>query len=792
MRTITKRTQYKGKIMAMTRSKFEKYAKEIITFADDVKDVIIDYHKGTLTFMRLNQLMSVRIEDDPKSDVIIEYNGGRIPYKTFLAKNLGNLDIMALRIINKDPDQQGLLYVDGEAKLTIEDEERVESGKALSLIEKECTREVYMGSKICFVTADAGHGKTHLLRHYQYTQAERYRNNETDFLFLHIDLHGYDLRKLDEVIMYEMAGKLHIPGIYTNSIITLMRNGLLILGLDGFDELAAETEGEKAIGSFSNLIRSLDGQGVLIAASRRTFFSHDYLKHKDLVSEVSTVSCYFDELHLNNWSKNECLEYLCYHYNKEFAKKEYGEIVDYLGRHGNNPLVERPFLFTNIVSYSYKNNITPSAFLRQDSKNDWGLDIIIRAFIRREVDKWNSNRLDDKTLFLSFEQHVTFLSDIAMEMWVSQRDYISVDVLEFILNISLESWNIPQYLFPDIIKMAKSHALLVSDSHGNEFRRFDHEEFKNYFLAKGMADELEKAYTKDSFSVVKKRLSIAPIPDTVAQYSVFFVNNQLRQPITLKLLNDVKSEYKTTYFQQNLGTFIPYFLDKEVINQELVIDSRIVFSSIIFENKTLTNLSFNNCTFVNISFNKTKLHNVSFHNCSLTDIRFFEDSELEFKNVIIHDDCDIAKVSVYDKNGEPKYEEYAPKDILRRLDLFGIIRDTSFKDKNEGQPFINYDSDYRKAVKRFLNKFIKASHQYEKNIKDDPRYGSRFYQLYIDDIIPLMEEYNIIKSVTSSKVQQASTRAWALKDFDLTNILKAESDPTSPLYDFWRRVNAHE
>ena len=81
--------------------------------------------------------------------------------------------------------------------------------------------------------------------------------------------------------MYEMAGVLRMPGIYTNSIITLMRNGLLILGVDGFDELAVETGGEKAIGSFSNLVRDLDSQGVLIAASRRTFFSaQDYVKRK--------------------------------------------------------------------------------------------------------------------------------------------------------------------------------------------------------------------------------------------------------------------------------------------------------------------------------------------------------------------------------------------------------------------------------------------------------------------------------------------------------------------------------
>ena len=49
-------------------------------------------------------------------------------------------------------------------------------------------------------------------------------------------------------------------------------------------------------------------------------------------------------------------------------------------------------------------------------------------------------------------------------------------------------------------------------------------------------------------------------------------------------------------------------------------------------------------------------------------------------------------------------------------------------------------------MKRFLNKFIKCTYQYEKNLKEDPRFHTRYYQLYVDDIIPLMERYGILLS----------------------------------------------
>ena len=775
----------------MTNSKFEKYKNEILTFADDIRDVFADPRTGTVNFMRLNQVMSVTILDDPKHDVCIRYNDATLPYRTFLAKYLGYLDVMAKRILEKDPVQDDLMYIDGDATVTTEFEGRQE-GTGMALLDWECTRDVYCGSKICFVTANAGHGKTHLLRRYQWQQAHKYQKNTSDFLFLHIDLHGYDLRKLDEVIMYEMAERLHIPGIYTQSILTLMRNGLLILGVDGFDELAVETEGEKAIGSFSNLIRSLDGQGVLIAASRRTFFNtQDYLKHKGLISEVQEVPCYFDELRLQNWKERECVDYLSYRISKQQAKEEYHNIVTYLGHDTNNPLVERPFLFTNIVDYAYGNDTTPYEFLREGTDSEIGLERIITAFIKREVEKWNSNSLTDKATYLSFEQHEAFLAEVASEMWSAQRDFISLDLMEFNLNYLLEQWTIPQILFPDIIKMAKSHAFLVEDSHGSQYRRFDHEEFKNYFLAKSLAMNVSAALTDKNYGPVKKILVQAQMPDSVAQYAALFIPQEQRLQAAQDLMAELRREYKTTYFQQNLGTLLPYLLDKLVLDEPLKIDSKIVFSSIVFENKSLSNLQFDNCTFVNISFNHTKMQQVAFSQCTFTDIRFYDNSDLQFSDVIIHDDCKVAKVSVFDQYGEEKGVEYVPLDILRRLSKNGIQRDTRPDGSEESEEERIYNTVYRKAVKRFLNKFIKCTYQYEKNLKEDRRYNPQYYQLYIDDIIPLMERYGILKSVSNNNTQQVGTRAWALKDYDLTTILQGETDSTSVLHKFWKEVNEH-
>lgn len=77
------------------------------------------------------------------------------------------------------------------------------------------------------------------------------------------------------------------------------------------------------------------------------------------------------------------------------------------------------------------------------------------------------------------------------------------------------------------------------------------------------------------------------------------------------------------------------------------------------------------------------------------------------------------------------------------------------------------------------------------NLRDDPIYYSKYYDLYVEKIIPLMEHYGIIKEISNRSTHQSGSRAWALKDYDLSSIIEAEEDPTSLLHKFWKEVNTH-
>lgn len=768
----------------MRRSQLNQYFQEILSFADDEDDVIVESNR--ITFQRLNQLVTAEVEDINGS-ISIKYNGNLMPYRTFLAKELAHLDIMATKILQKYPETDSI-YVDTRAQIH-KGASHID-GNAEELLIDECRKKNDYETKICFVTADAGHGKTVLLRHLQTRIAQEYKRNNSDYIFWHIDLHGRDLLRLNEAMMYEV-GILRLSGLYYNSIITLIRNGLIVLAIDGFDELAAEIGGEKVLGSLTSLVSELDGQGTLVAASRRTFFNtQDYLRRVKLLQSSIDQSCEFDELKIQNWKEKECVQYLSYHYSYADADAEYHKMASMLRDTDSHPVIERPFLFSKLVNYAIGGEppMTPSEFLTSGGDQFDSINKVIEAFIRREVQKWTYFDNQTGKPYLSFEQHVELLTEIAQEMWQSQKDYVSVDTIQYIATLLMESWDIENQLKPQIMRVVESHAFMVIAENGDNFRRFDHDEFKDYFIACYLAKILKYAVAHENFNQVKNFLYYCQMQESVARYLSKMVDDTDIMHIVSGLLEMKSKEWKPTYLQPNLGILLPYLLDDGINSSEIVISDKLTFTSLVFENRLLRDLTFKDCTFINISFNNTKLYNVKFVDCTFTDIRFNTNSGNVFSDVVISLSSEINKVTKVDENEVNCYSEYSPYCIDVFLTKQGITRQI----KNTYDVKINKDSEFRKVVRRFINKFLKSTHQYEVNFVDDQEYYSMPAKLLTEEIIPLMEKYKLIHLVSNKNTIQRASRAWALNDIEISDIYKAEENPQSSLFDFWKEVNDHE
>ena len=150
----------------MRNTVFQQYVQEILSFADDENDVVLNGNR--IIFERFGQIIEIElVERDDK--VLVNYNGHEVPYKTFLSKELAHLDVMASRIKQKYLIENEI-YVDAKALMLKGD--NYNEGEALKLLIDECRETQDFATKICFVTADAGHGKTILLKKMQYEMAK--------------------------------------------------------------------------------------------------------------------------------------------------------------------------------------------------------------------------------------------------------------------------------------------------------------------------------------------------------------------------------------------------------------------------------------------------------------------------------------------------------------------------------------------------------------------------------------------------------------------------------------------
>ena len=756
---------------------FETIKEDISAFADDTEEMVIDRRKGLVLFTRGGKDYEFKVIVDEGSIRNIEYLDKVIPYTKFLTKHLADLDTLAERLVSKRPGVQA--FVNGPAMLDSMDSKESIDGNALDLLMKECDDANRLSSKIVFITADAGHGKTALLRQFQHIQAKRYLNNESDFVFWHVDLLGRQLVRISEALMGDL-GDLRITGLWMQSIIRLIRHGKLVVGIDGFDELAAEQGSNDALSALSLLMSELENSGTLIAASRRTFFdTEDYLKRSRLIEGTVSQLCIFNQINLENWTRVEAIKYMN---NKKVinAERTYDECFVLLGSQIQHPILTRPFLLHKLTSALGEYGAKPEDFIggmsdAHDPRK--GVNSIIEAFVKREVEeKWISP--DTGEPYLNHEQHIQVLSTVAEEMWRGQTDRLKLDLIETLLVLLLEDWVInDKTRVVQIFDMVKMHAFLVTPFDGDsKYRSFEHPEFKDYFTAISLERIIIKAFKLGGKKGLSKFLSIAPISDSLALYT--FANSTLENPDVPNLLSlfeeIVEEEWRPTHLQTNVGTLLPFIVKDYDLEERLRFEGKVVYSSLIFENKSIQNLTIAKGTFVNSSFANSSFNNVRFEKCEFNELCI--NSETNFEGTVFID-CNFNGLKVQN-NGDEYMMEYSPVKILNELSNRGVeVVDNELRLSFEEEK--QEVSRYSKAVYRLIRTMRRTTFISRHNV--DVKLHSDKHAIF-NTIIPLMLKYQLL--------EEPKNNYWMLK-CSYEEIARREfEEGDTNVHLFWKELNS--
>lgn len=161
-------------------------------------------------------------------------------------------------------------------------------------------------TKVFFVVGQAGLGKTDLMLNVASERAVEIERNTliSHPLYLFVSSTGRTLSSLEDAI----NSALNITKLLSSQgAKALCRNGLLVLVVDGFDELLGSSGYENALGSLEPWFRELGGRGVLVASARSNYYLAQYRKS---LSETTGVNADHTLVEIQPWSRDDAIDYL--------------------------------------------------------------------------------------------------------------------------------------------------------------------------------------------------------------------------------------------------------------------------------------------------------------------------------------------------------------------------------------------------------------------------------------------------------------------------------------------------
>lgn len=749
---------------------------DIAAFADDEKDVIIE--KGMAVFQRNRQTYECRLFETA-SGIEVAFNGTTLPYSRFLGEELGRLTILAEAIRQKRKDVEP--YIDTKAVITDALDKKSNVTSAIAAVSTECQSRPLGETKLIFLTADAGHGKTALLRRLTQDFAQRYLAHKTGMLLLHVDTQGRSFIRLEEAVAGDL-GQLRISGLFYSGVIRLIRRGLLAIAIDGFDELLAEIGFSEAYSGLGAFLRQLSGNGVVIASARSAYFEvENYTAQTRLLNSLANTHVTTQLLRLEPWGREESTQYFTqYRSEKNEAIREPDKLYDVLsGRLGeNHPVLHRPFLVHKMASLiASDSTVLNQLAVEVGTSTLKVVPNVIQALLKREVEeKW---RDPNGQPYLSLEQHTILLAAVADEMWIQGKTSLPTEVIQLIADAVSDTLGIPQTRRVQVVQRSSAHALLPPNPTNPAESAFDHEEFLNYFLAM----RLVYLFKANDWFGVQRFCEIRSLPLIVG---IWAANIESWSSQQVKSVVDgfdklTTAELRSTYLKQNAG-----LLSSQLAKYHGTDRSGYHFDSMYFEGEELKGLDLRASRFRRCTFNGVDISDASLVNCEIVECQIDSltcNPTTILTGTTFDSATQIAGVLELGEEGDMGMRSYVPADCQRILTRHGA----SFPGGVQHEQLKPVPKDKRQVLDTFLRIFSRNSGATENVMKI--KLGSRI-GLFRSKVLPALLTHRVIVLTEYSGRGQPQER-YEL-NYPVEIILRAE-DPRAPsipneLRVFWEEL----
>ena len=483
----------------------EEIKRDVRAFADPGSDVLAD--EQTLVWEQGGtERVVTLLQSADGAWPAISLNGIQMNYTSFLASwHLADLHQLAQFVVKTTPEESG--YVDTLAVSTDDEEENAEPAEAVGLIEMRGTEDLpFQETRILLVGGEAGSGKTMALRRMTRLRAKKYLDDKVKSLFFYVDVQGRSLSRLDEAMARELDD-LRAKFPYS-AVVPLVRRGLLIPVVDGFDELLGSGGYDEAFSSLAAFVARLDRSGVVVASARSSFFDYNnFREYARRFGYDGRLGYGVDTVDLKPWDDTQADEFVSSRANGCDSADSTQVLADFrkLRSELDDPeLLSKPFYVSRVTELLIEGE--------RLSSGDTVIKQLVDAFINREHRKLTSN---EGAPLLTPEQHRLFLTELAMEMWWQETRRLDSDTVQELGALLAEDYGLPRETVSAIRNRASSYAFLKTVETSKRELCFEHEVFYSYFLA----DKLGQCL-KDGSEDLRRFLERSVLDDMVVRQAV--------------------------------------------------------------------------------------------------------------------------------------------------------------------------------------------------------------------------------------------------------------------------------
>ncbi|MCP4347909.1 MAG: hypothetical protein GY795_20595 [Desulfobacterales bacterium] len=620
----------------------------IITFADNPND--IEYSKDQAVFQIRDELIQIEFMQEKMSLYVIEEN------EKFLAENwivnrLAMLPQLAGRLIDYTTTEKHFVNPKGDLLDQIAnnpEEDLIKVDNTLNTINEVLDKRSGFSSNVLYLTSDAGEGKTTLINELTKRQAYAYKNKQTDWLLVPILLGGRPFLRFDDVVIASLVNVYRFRLFFWESFIEMVKLGAIIPAFDGFEEMFVESTTDEALSSLGNLLNQLESSGSILIAARKAYFDFKSFSTQAKLYDTIHSDVSFSKLSIRRWGKEQFLEYSNKR-NINNGEVIYDTVEKKLGK--EHPILTRAVLIKRLLDVTEKLDSEDEINNKLgDTTKDYFSNFIDSIIEREVTTKWIDRSGSPAKPLLNIEEHHILLSMIAQEMWYTNSHSVKSDVLDFISDLYSETYKKSSQVSNQIKERLKQHALLISFGlHLKEFS-FDHDEFRQYFLGRALAENIIKEETTEVRSILRASL----FANQTAETSVNLIK-QRKEKISsaIKFIQNLCiKESPISFIRENCGMIVIRLVDNFSSKEKMQIENMAFPTDSLFFRK-INNIIFKKSYFKSTDLKNSTLTNCEFIDCAIERIGFFESTEI--RNIKINNSTIESILSngneIFDPNG---------------------------------------------------------------------------------------------------------------------------------------------